>query len=112
MYLLSQIEDVDSLAFATRFVDSSTPDGRLLLETFDGMLSLKLLDLAQFLPASGDIQVVETACRVAEGASEHIFLATNSCTEGSSCEHLKAVAQLCVEAGFATAEDIAIPGEN
>ncbi len=111
-HLYSTIEDVQTLSFAMRFVEPDTENGASLQEILGGMLSLKLLDLTQFLPATEDRRVIGLACRVLEKATEDIFIATNSCSETDLCDRSYKLAQYCVAEGFASEDDIVIPGRE
>lgn len=110
VYLMSMVEDVQSLAYALRLVEpADTENDRFVKDVLVDMLDLKLLSLAQFLPSTDESRVVGLACRALEQATNDIFIATNSCSETHLCERSHDLALVCVAEGFATEEEIAIP---
>lgn len=113
VYLMSMVEDVQSLAYALRLVDPAVSENnKFLKEVIVDMLDLKLLSLTQFLSNTEDDRVIGSACRALEQATDDVFISTNSCSETLLCERSHDLAQVCVTEGFATKEDIAIPQDE
>ena len=113
VYLMSMVEDVQSLAFALRLVDPAVSENnRFLKDVIVNMLDLKLLSLAQFLSNTKNHRVIRSACTVLKHATEDIFNSTKSCSETLLCERSHDVALVCVAEGHATEHEIAIPREN
>ena len=112
VYLMSMVEDVQSLAYALRLIDPAVSEhNKFLKDVIVDMLDLKLLSLAQFLSSTENHRVIRSACTVLKYSTEDIFNSTNSCTETVLCERSHDVALVCVAEGHATEEEIAIPRE-
>lgn len=108
-YLVTSIEDAQSLSLAIRFVDQDSSPSEELKEILVGMLGDKLDDLTRLLPVSENEDLVALACRVHKQTSGDVFAVTRSCRETDLCDKAHSLAEVCVARGFAKPDEILIP---